>query len=179
MEVPRIIRASNLKAKIVFHIHAEWFSQSNLTVVARRLRSVDRLLTISHYVTRKTQHNVRAIANRCQTMYNSSNTSSSIAKRTMNQPVTERKYDFYISAVFRRTSDPMFKIVAARYPWVRLDIVGPQGFFPTEECFVLNDQTRLRSVAPFFDKERVALLKRRLELGSSDQGIFLHFLAGT
>jgi glycosyltransferase involved in cell wall biosynthesis len=40
----------------------------------------------------------------------------------------------------------------------------------------LNDQTQLRSVAPFFAKNRVALLKRRLGFGPSDQGTYLSFL---
>ena len=65
-----IIRAYNPKAKIVLHIHANWFSQSDLTVIERRLRPLDLLLTVRDYVTRKTQRDVPAIADRCETMYN-------------------------------------------------------------------------------------------------------------
>ena len=40
-----IIRAFNPRAKIVLHIHAEWFSQSNLSIIERRIRPLDLLLT--------------------------------------------------------------------------------------------------------------------------------------
>src|ERR1700754_5171285 len=36
-----VIRALNPKAKIVLHLHAEWFSQSNPAVLENRLDSVD------------------------------------------------------------------------------------------------------------------------------------------
>src|SRR5260370_2911980 len=55
-------------------------------------------------------------------------------------------------------------------------MVGPQGSCPLEECFDLNDQTQLRSVAPFFAKNRAALLKAKLGFGRSDQGTYLTFL---
>jgi hypothetical protein len=64
-----IIRTFNPKAKIVLHIHAEWFSQCNLELIERRLRSLDLLFTVSDYVTRKTQRDVPALAERCETMY--------------------------------------------------------------------------------------------------------------
>jgi hypothetical protein len=65
-----IIRAFNPKAKIVLHIHAECFSQSNLGVIERRLHLLDLLLTVRDYVARITQHDVRALADRCETTYN-------------------------------------------------------------------------------------------------------------
>ena len=70
-----------------------------------------------------------------------------------------------------------FKIVVARYPRVRLDIVGPQGGpYPLEECFDLTDQTLLPSVAPFFAKNRIALLKAVLGFRATDQNTYLGFL---
>ena len=41
-----VIRALNPKAKIVLHLHAEWFSQSNPAVLASRLDSVDLVTTV-------------------------------------------------------------------------------------------------------------------------------------
>ena len=45
-----------------------------------------------------------------------------------------------------------------------------------EECFDLNDRIQLQNVAPLFAKNRVALLKRKLGFGTSDQGSYLGFL---
>jgi glycosyltransferase involved in cell wall biosynthesis len=176
-----IIRAFNPKAKIVLHIHAEWFSQSNLAVIERRLRPLDLLLTVSDYVTRKTQHDVPAIADRCETMYNGIDTQEFNREKDYGPAGRrEERRLLYIGGVWPHKGPHVlldaFKIVAARYPQVRLDIVGPQGSYPPEECFDMNDQAQLRSVASFFAKNRVALLKRKLGLGSSDQGTYLGFL---
>ena len=176
-----IIRAFNPKAKIVLHIHADWFSQSNLAVIERRLRSVDLLLTVSDYVTRKTRRDVRAIADRCETMYNGIDTQEFDREKDYESAGRrEEKRLLYIGGVCPHKGPHVlleaFKIVVARYPQVRLDIVGPQGPYPLEECFDLNDQTELRNVAPFFAKNRVALLKRKLGFGTSDQGTYLSFL---
>ncbi len=176
-----IIRAFNPRAKIVLHIHAEWFSQSNLSVIERRIRPLDLLLTVSDYVTRKTQHQIRAVADRCETMYNGIDTQEFDREKDYESAGRrEEKRLLYIGGAWPHKGPHVlldaFKIVAARFPWVRLDIVGPGGFYPLEECFDLKDRTQLRNVAPFFAKNRVALLKRKLGLGTSDQGTYLGFL---
>jgi glycosyltransferase involved in cell wall biosynthesis len=176
-----IIRARNPTAKIVLHIHARWFSQCNLPVIERRIRSLDLLLTVSDYVTRKTQHDVPALADRCETMYNGIDIQD--FDREKNYESGSRRAEkrlLYVGGVWPHKGPHVlldaFTIVAAQYPRVRLDIVGPQGSYPLEECFDLNDQTQLRSVAPFFAKNRLALLKRNLPFGSTEQGTYLSFL---
>jgi glycosyltransferase involved in cell wall biosynthesis len=176
-----IIHAFNPTVKIVLHIHAEWFSQNNLAVIERRLRPLDLLLTVSDYVTRKTQRDVRAVADRCETMYNGIDTQEFAREKDYESAGRrEEKRLLYIGGVWPHKGPHVlldaFKIVAARYPQVRLDIVGPQGPYPLEECFDLNDQTQLRSVAPFFAKNRVALLKAKLGFGPADQRSYLSFL---
>jgi glycosyltransferase involved in cell wall biosynthesis len=176
-----IIRALNPKAKIVLHIHAAWFSQSNLAVIERRLRPLDLLLTVSDYVTRKTRRDIPAIADRCETMYNGIDTQEfNHEKDYVSSGRREEKRLLYIGGVWPHKGPHVlldaFKIVAARYPQVRLDIVGPHGFCPLEEWFDLNDQTQLRSVAPFFAKNRDARLKAKLGIGASDQGTYLALL---
>jgi glycosyltransferase involved in cell wall biosynthesis len=176
-----IIRARNPSAKIVLHIHAQWFSQCNLPVIERRIRSLDLLLTVSDYVTRKTQHDVPALADRCETMYNGIDIQDfDCEKNYESARRREEKRLLYIGGVWPHKGPHVlldaFKIVAAQYQRIRLDIVGPQGSYPLEECFDLSDQTQVQSVAPFFAKNRWSLLKRNLGFGSADQGTYLNFL---
>jgi glycosyltransferase involved in cell wall biosynthesis len=176
-----IIRAFNPQAKIVLHIHAEWFSQNNLAVIADRLRTLDLLLTVSDYVTRKTLHDIRSIADRCETIYNGIDAQEFDREKDYELASRrEEKQLLYIGGVWPHKGPHVlldaFNIVASRYPQVRLDIIGPQGPYPLEECFDLNDQTQLRNVAPFFAKNRLALLKRKLGFGPSDQGTYLRLL---
>ena len=65
-----LIRALNPRAKIVLHLHAEWFSQSNPAVLADRLSAVDLVTTVGNYVTDKTKRTFPLIAGRCETTYN-------------------------------------------------------------------------------------------------------------
>ena len=177
-----VIRPFTPKAKIVLQIHAEWFSQCNLAVIERRLRSLDLLLTVSEYITRKTRHDIPALADRCETMYNGIDTQE--FDREKDYEANNRRKEkrlLYIGGVWPHKGAHIlldaFKIVVARYPQVRLDIVGPQGGpYPLEECFDLADQTVLPSVAPFFTKYPVAVIKAKLGFGTSDREAYLDSL---
>ena len=176
------IRAFNSQAKIVLQIHAEFFSQCNLSVIERRLRSLDLLLTVSDYVTSRTRRDIPAIADRCETMYNGIDTHEFDHEK--NYELDNRRKEkriLYIGGVWPHKGAHVlldaFKIVIARFPQVRLDIVGPQGgSYPLEECFDLADQTLLQSVAPFFAKNPVARLKAKLGFAASHQETYLDLL---
>ena len=103
-----IIRTFNPKAKIVLQIHAEWFSQCNLAVIERRLRSLDLLLTVSDYLTRKTHRDIPRSLTAARLCTTASIHRSSIAKRTMKQPPAEKKNGSCILAASGRTREPNF-----------------------------------------------------------------------
>jgi len=177
-----VIRAFNPKAKIVLQIHAEWFSQCNLAAIERRLRSLDLLLTVSDYITRKTRRDIPALADRCETMYNGIDTQEfDHAKDYDAANRRQEKRLLYIGGVWPHKGAHVlldaFKIVVARYPRVRLDIVGPGGgSYPLEECFDLADKSTLSSVAPFFAKHPVAVVRAKLGFGPSDRLEYLDLL---
>ncbi len=62
-----VIRALNPKAKIVLQLHGVWNSQCNFKTLRRRLESVDLLLTVSDFLTRKIKQDFPSIADRCET----------------------------------------------------------------------------------------------------------------
>jgi glycosyltransferase involved in cell wall biosynthesis len=176
-----VIRALNPNAKIVLHIHSEWFSQSKPALIERRLRCVDYLMTVSDYVTRKTKQDYRSIADRCETIYNGVDFHE--FPREKDYAAANRqeiKRILFVGGVFPHKGPHVlldaFKIVAARYPQVRLDIVGGQGSYPMEECFDLSDKDLVRSVAPLFAENRLALLRSKLGLGPSQPGTYTRFL---
>jgi glycosyltransferase involved in cell wall biosynthesis len=177
-----IIRAFNPKAKIVLQIHAEWFSQCDLAIIERRLRSLDLLFTVSDYITRKTHQDIPALADRCETMYNGIDTQEFDREKNYEPlgPGKEKRL-LYLGGVWPHKGAHVlldaFEIVAARYPEVRLDVVGPRGgHYPLEECFDLADETLLPSVAPFFAKNRIALLKGTLGFRATHGDAYQDFL---
>jgi len=179
-----VIRAFNPKAKIVLHIHHEWFSQCNLAIIKRRLRSVDLLFTVSDYITRKTHRDIPEVADRCETMYNGIDMQEFHREKDYAAAARrEEKRLLYIGGVWPHKGIHIlldaFKIVAARCPHARLDIVGSMGgIYPLEECFDLADQVSLRDVAPFFAKNPIALVKSKMGLKISDQETYLDLLKG-
>ena len=65
-----IIRKLNPKAKIILHLHAEWFSQSKPTTLMRRIQALDMLTGVSDYVSRRVGALLPSLNKPCVTHYN-------------------------------------------------------------------------------------------------------------
>jgi glycosyltransferase involved in cell wall biosynthesis len=175
------IRRLNPTAKIVLHIHTEWFSQSNFALLARRIRGLDLLLTVSDFVTEKTRLHFPQTADRCETLYNG------IDMREFDR---EKDYEagrrrkvkriLYVGGIWPHKGTHIaidaFKMVAQKHPDVVMDLVGPQGDYPIEEACDLKDRATLQRMAPYFQKKRFspANLFRR----PSKSNKYLEFLKG-
>ena len=175
------IRRLNPAAKIVLHIHTEWFSQSNFKLIAKRIRGLDLLLTVSDYVTDKTRLNFPLMADRCETLYNGID---------MNEFPSDKDYAaararpvkriLYAGGIWPHKGAHIaieaFKIVAQEYSDVRLDLVGPQGDYPIEEACDLKDRAALQRLARYFKKNRLAFLTAKLLGRSRQPDRYLEFL---
>ncbi len=174
-----VIRALNPKAKIVLHLHAEWFSQSNPTVLANRLDSVDLVTTVGDYVTDKTRRTFPVVAGRCETTYNGID-AQEFARDKDYSPNPGVKRILYSGAVSPHKGLHVlleaFVPVARQYPDVQLDIVGPIGNYPIEENFDLRDQQTIRTVAPFYATNPWSLIRSRLLRKGSDREGYLRYL---
>jgi glycosyltransferase involved in cell wall biosynthesis len=173
------IRRLNPTAKVVLHIHTEWFSQSNFAVIARRLRGLDLLLTVSDYVTEKTKLHFPQFADRCETLYNGIGMDE--FEREKDYAAARRnkvKRILYAGGIWPHKGTHVaidaFKIVAEKYQDVRMDLVGPQGDYPVEEACDLKDRATLQRMAPYFKKQS-SLLDRLLRR-SVKSNAYLEFL---
>lgn len=175
-----VIRAFNPEAKIVLHLHAECFSQ-NRSALEPRLRYVDLVTTVSNYVTEKTRRDFPAIASRCETMYNGIDPNEFTREKDyVAANFRKEKRILYVGAVSPHRGLHIlldaFKIVLGRYPNVRLDIVGPHGSYALEETFDLNNGPLVRTVAPYYAKNRLSLLKAKLSIGPKEAGTYISAL---
>ena len=162
-----ILRSLNPKARIVLHLHAEWFSQTDPAVIAARLKSVDLLTTVGDYVTEKTRAAFPAVARRCTTTYNGVDIQE-FPRDADYRAGRERKVKriLYCGAVSPHKGVHVlfeaFALVARAYPDVHLDIVGPLANYPIEENFDLKDVATIKMVAPLYDTGRLSLIKSML-----------------
>jgi glycosyltransferase involved in cell wall biosynthesis len=177
-----IIRELNPNAKIVLHMHAEWFSQSGFDVLADRLRGVDLLTCVSNHVAEKTKRDFPSIADRCETTYNGIEPKLEF-NREKDYVAARRRKEKHI--LFAGGVSPhkgphvlldAFNIVARSFPDARLDFLGGLSNYPLEESFELSDRQQIKAVAPFYAKNRIARLKASLKLAAPDAGTYQSYL---
>jgi glycosyltransferase involved in cell wall biosynthesis len=176
-----VIRAHNPLAKIVLHLHAEWFSQSNHATLVDRLRSVDLLTTVGGYVTEKTKSAFPFFADRCETTYNGVDiqefTHEKDYRAGSNRAV---KHILYSGAISPHKGlhvlfEAFVKLVR-QCSDVHLDIVGPIGNYPIEENFDLRDLETIKAIAPYYSTSRLSLIKARLLRNPSPRSDYLDCL---
>jgi glycosyltransferase involved in cell wall biosynthesis len=176
-----IIRALNPKSKIVLHMHAEWFSQSNFQVLQQRLECVDWLFTVSDYITHKTVRDFPVIAARCQTTPCGIDSEEFVREKDYAAGRQRKERRILFAGAVSPHKGPhvlldAFKIVAKQYPDARLEFVGSLRNYPMEETFDLSDRTKLQHVAPFYAKKPVARLRAKFGLASADAGTYQSYL---
>jgi glycosyltransferase involved in cell wall biosynthesis len=174
-----VIRAANPGARIVLHLHAEWFSQSDPAVITNRLATVDLITTVGNYITKKTKQDFPSISDRCETVYNGIDVRE--FSREMDYVASRRrkvKRILYSGAVSPHKGLHVllraFVIVARIYPDVALDIVGPVGNYPLEENFDLKDKVAIESLRPFYATGLRSIFKSRF--GVPGEGTYLSYL---
>lgn len=170
-----IIRALNPDVKIVLHLHAPWFTQSNHRVLRERLQSVDLVTTVSDFVGARFR---TAFPGRCETAYNGVNPKDFRAEKDWQAlALREQKRVLFVGAVAPHSGVHVlvkaFGMVAAKIPHVQLDIVGPQANYPIEEVFELGDWRSVQSIAPFYRRDYPAQLKASLFGGPSESGTYV------
>jgi glycosyltransferase involved in cell wall biosynthesis len=176
-----VIRALNPKAKIVLHLHSEWFSQSNSKALSNRLRDVDLVTTVGDYVTEKTRQLFPMVADRCETSYNGVEVREFPKEKDYRASRRRRvKRILYSGAVSPHKGLHVlldaFVLVAREYPDVVLDIVGPVGNYPMQETFDLQDRQAIRDVAPFYATSAWSLVQEKILRRPSGKGVYLRYL---
>ena len=172
-----VIRALNPGAKIVLQLHAEWFSQSNFGELAARLAHVDRVVTVSDYITRKTQAAFPAVAGRCATVPCGIDPQEvRLQKDYEAARASGTKQLLFAGAVSPHKGPHVlleaFAMIEKQCPEARLKFVGTMRNYPLEETFDLAHRDTLRAVAPFYRKRPFTRLQARLGWKSKDAGTY-------
>ncbi len=177
-----VIREYNPTAKIVLHLHAEWFSQGDSRVFERRLKDVDLVTAVSGYVAEKTRRDFPAIADRCEVIYNGIDAREFVRERDYAVSPDKPKRILYAGAISPHRGLHIlleaFKIVVKRYPNVRLDLVGPEGNYALQDTFDIRDGALRKSVAPYYAFKPLSFLKSKLFPSSLNRATYRSYLEG-
>jgi glycosyltransferase involved in cell wall biosynthesis len=174
-----IIRALNPTVKIVLHMHCEWLTRLDRRKIKARLRSVDRILSCSNFVTEQIRHAFPSYADRCATVYNGVDT-------VAFSPCEVRRADkdgamqlLFVGAVapykgLHVLIDALAAVVK-RCPGVQLEITGPAGYMlPLDWLPTLGEPGEMSKLTRFYDGRayRVHLEEQIRSLGLEDRVSF-------
>jgi glycosyltransferase involved in cell wall biosynthesis len=176
-----VIRQLNPSVRIVLQLHAEWFSQNRPTRLAQRLKGLDLLTTVSDHITNKTRRDLPEFAARCETIYNGIDASEFHCEKDYDGLAgRSEKRIMYAGGVSPHKGVHVlleaFKMLVAQFENVRLQIIGLHGTYPFEETFDLREQGWVKSLAPFYARSRLSVLKRKLFPGSATAMDYISYL---
>jgi glycosyltransferase involved in cell wall biosynthesis/Tfp pilus assembly protein PilF len=152
-----IVRALNPKAKIILNLHHEFYAQTNLKMIERRLRHVDFVTCVSDFVAEKVCQHFPQIAHRCQTIYNGIEASDFARTRDYNEAKQRQvKRIMYAGAMSPEKGIHVLldalKIVVQSYPDATLEFYGP-GARPIDETLPLDDRALLTNLKPVLSED--------------------------
>jgi spore coat protein SA len=158
-----IIKAINPRIKIVLHMHCEWLAQLDRTMIKHRLSKTDLVISVSRYITEKTQHIFPQFAERCQTLYNGVDVNSfTIDPPKKMSKINDDKHLLFVGRVSPEKGVHIllqaFARVIKRYPHTHLTIVGAQGVLPFEFLVGLSDDSKTSKLASFYKMNYMAYL---------------------
>lgn len=175
-----VIKTLNPSSKVVLHLHAEWFSQSNFPRLAERLRHVDMVTAVSDYIVRKANRDFPEIIGRSEATRNGIDPEEFNRKPIFSRAQGREKHILYSGAISPHKGVHVlleaFHKVLHYHPDVKLDIVGSLGNYPVEETFDAKDESSLRRFGHYYEKNRLARLKVKLGLASQDVGTYQAYL---
>jgi glycosyltransferase involved in cell wall biosynthesis len=162
-----IIRALNPKIKIVLHMHCEWLTQLDPTMIEKHLRQVDLVIGCSDYITNLVRQKFPQFADRCQTVFNAID-----AKTFLNDSCTKTlKNNDIKQLMFVGRISPekglhvlldAFQEVVKHYPNTQLKIVGPEESVPFEFIVGVSDDPKVLELAPFYKLNYFSHLKDKI-----------------
>ena len=177
-----IIRAFNPEIKIVLHMHCEWLTQLDRTMIERRLREADLVIGCSKYITEKIPHRFPQFAKCCQTVYSGVDVNHFVSEN--NHWATKKNGVKRLLFVGRNSPEKglhvlldAFKEVVGCYPQAQLKIVGSQGSLPIEFVVALSDDPKVRDLASFYSGNYTSHLQGKLSLGVGSHVSFTGFVS--
>jgi glycosyltransferase involved in cell wall biosynthesis len=152
-----IIRSFNPHIKIVLHVHNEWMTNLDGTMIERRLRKTDFVVGCSEYITEKIRRRFPQYADRCQTVYNG--VDINLFSRKHDKTSTKKDGTRRLLFVGRLSPEKgvhilleAFGKICKIYPDIELEIVGGIGELKYEYIIGISDDDKERELASCYDK---------------------------
>jgi glycosyltransferase involved in cell wall biosynthesis len=148
-----IVRFFNPKAIIALHMHCEWLSQLDRGMIHDRIRHADLIFGVSNFISDRVRRQFPEFADRCRTLYNGVD----LARFTERSEAPLDAPPHKIVYVGRISPDKgihvlidAFSRIAAEFPDVQLDLVGPDEINSPSMVVPLSNDPELHKLLPLF-----------------------------
>jgi spore coat protein SA len=170
-----IIRQMHPRCRISLHMHAEWLTQLEASLVAKRLQQTDLIVGCSEYITRKITEKYPEFADRCVTVPNAADEVPS-----NNGPSLDSKIVLFVGRLSpeKGVHDLIraFHQVLQSFPDARLHLVGGSGSVPLEYLVGLSAEPHVAALRALYQNkgsgtkdpyQRILLNEAGQELGKT------------
>ncbi|MFQ5577509.1 MAG: glycosyltransferase family 4 protein [Anaerolineae bacterium] len=151
-----LIKVLNPGVKVVLHMHCEWLTQLDRTMIEKRLARVDWVVSCSDYITQKTRRRFAAAAGKCHTLLNGVDVDRFAGQHSPPAPRGDgARRLLYVGRVSPEKGVHVlleaFRQVAARFPQAQLDIVGPRQNASFEFVVLVSDDEQVLKLASYYN----------------------------
>lgn len=180
-----VIRQLNPDAKIILHMHCDWLSHLDYSVLNKRLGDANSIISPSQYITAAIQQRFPQYSSRCQTLFNGVDIHrfmNGSLSQLDNQSKSNPRLLFVGRVSPEKGSHVLLEAlteVQTHFPEVELSLVGPVGVIPSEFLVSLSGDRKIQALAPFHvDDVWTNYLKKSLSLlngrGDKTSKVSLH-----
>ena len=153
-----IIRAFNPDITIILHMHCEWLTQLDKSMIANRLKYADIILSCSDYITEKTRRSFPGFARRCHTVYNGINANNFLPDNNKEIKNTEESHKnlLFVGRISPEKGVHIlldaFEKVHEVYHNLHLQLIGPQTPAPEEYIVAVSDDPKVFGLKKFYSE---------------------------
>jgi glycosyltransferase involved in cell wall biosynthesis/O-antigen/teichoic acid export membrane protein len=148
-----VIRYFNPSAVIALHMQCEWLSQLDEKMIRERLRHVDLILGCSNFITDLVRRRFPEFAQRCGTVYNGVDHQRFQERIPLSPDAPPRKIVFVGRISPEKGIHVLiqaFAKIAAEYPDVSLDLVGPDEINAPSLVVPLTEDPLVSELLPWY-----------------------------
>ncbi len=172
-----LIKKSDRRAKTVLHMHCEWLSGLDPTMIRRRLQDVDLILGCSDYITESIRRSHPEVRERCATVYNGADVERFVGPGA-ERPATGSDGGRII-VVGRVSPEKGIHVllealdrVLDRFPQTKLTVVGPVGNVPVDFFRPMFADPKLSALEPLFGGKYEEFLRQRTSARTAGRTVF-------
>ena len=171
------VRVLNPRAHIVLHMHAEWLSQHDPDMIARRLKHVDTIFCCSGHVMRRLLERFPGLENKVRVVFNGCDVERFTPREEQaRSQAGETQRVLFVGRISpeKGVHDLMdaFAAFAARRPEIQLDLVGGAGSLPADFLVGLSRDPLVRQLERFYQTDYLGEVKRRIPEHLRERVIF-------